>query len=223
MPAVEYTPGRWADVVGDPATAPVLLWHGTQTDARATLAPLAALLAEAGFGVVVPDWDSHAADRGRADLLRSVDYVRSLSSDPPALVGWSLGGTAAAGLTLHAADHGVVLRHTVCLAGAFTATDPISGTEPAPAEPVGAPMTLLHGTADDVVPVQVSRTFAAALAAVGWPVRVVELDTDHGAIAGARYDPAADRYFPAADPGTQRVAGEVAGHIATALGGPPAG
>ncbi len=100
--------------------------------------------------------------------------------------------------------------------------DPISGddlTESLAAAEVGAPFTLLHGLADDVVPAAASRAFAAELEKVGWPVRVIELETDHGAIAGgARYDATADRYLPAQDPQTHRVAVDVADHIATALG-----
>lgn len=78
---------------------------------------------------------------------------------------------------------------------------------------VGAPFTLLHGTRDDVVPVTASKAFAASLDRVGWPVEVVEIDTDHGAIAGARYDAAVDRYFPADDAQTRGVAAEVAARI----------
>ncbi|KWX66399.1 alpha/beta hydrolase [Mycobacterium sp. NAZ190054] len=233
METARYAPGRAVDLFGNPAAPTVLLWHGTQTDARATVRVLAGLLADRGMSVVAPDWDSHRADGGRADLLESVRYARSWSHSPEplTLVGWSLGGVAAAGLTVHAQAHGVALRHTVCLAGAFTARDPISGEEVTArlnAVAVRTPFTLLHGTADDVVPVSASRTFAAALANAGWPVRFCELDADHGDIAGARYDAAADRYAPADDPATRRTAGEVADHVAEAvrhggLGGREAG
>ncbi|MGE2729540.1 esterase [Mycolicibacterium vaccae] len=222
MDTVEYAPQRSADLFGDPANPTILVWHGTQTDARATVGPLCELLATRGFGVVAPDWDSHADDGGRADLLRSAEFASSWSTGPrpPAVVGWSLGAVAAAGLTLRAADYGVAVAHTVCLAGAFMVPDPISG-EPMSAllagAPVGGGFTLLHGVDDDVVPVDASRSFAADLRAAGWPVQVVELPTDHGAIAGARYDAAADRYFPATDEHTHVVATDVADHIAAAL------
>ena len=223
MDTLEYAPLRFADVFGRPSDPTVLLWHGTQTDARDTVRPLAELLARRGLGVVAPDWNSHADDGGREDLLRSVDFARTWSERPDglALVGWSLGAVAAAGLTVQAARYGVVLSHTVCLAGAFMVRDPISGenlTESVAAAGVGAPFTLLHGLADDVVPAAASRAFAAELEKVGWPARVIELETDHGAIAGARYDARADRYLPAQDPQTHRVAVDVADHIATALG-----
>src|SRR5687767_14482697 len=132
---VEYAPGRRVDIHGDPARRTVLMWHGTQTDARASMRPLAQRLAECGAGVIVADWDSHAEDRGRADLLRSLRFARESStpSDGIVLVGWSLGGVAAAGATIHASRLGLRLRHTVCLAGAFMVADPLSG-DPLPAD-----------------------------------------------------------------------------------------
>ncbi|MBX7448775.1 alpha/beta fold hydrolase [Mycolicibacterium sp. 3033] len=217
METIEYAPGRQADVYGAPADTPLLLWHGTQTDARVTVSRLAAALVERGFGVLVPDWDSHAPDHGRSDLLASVEYIRSRTGDAVTLVGWSLGGAAAAGLTLRSDELDVQLARTVCLAGAFMVADPISGAPPADAIPragTGAPFTLLHGRADDVVPLDVSRRFAWRLESAGWPVRVVELAADHGTIAGARYDPDVDRYAPAEDPAALRDAHQVADLIA---------
>src|SRR6201995_3778133 len=102
MQTVEYAPGRLVDVSGKPAQQTVLLWHGQQPDARATVRPLAELLAGHGLGVVVPDWNSYADDGGRSDLLRSVHFARHRVDDPDGLVlvGWSMGGVAAAGLTI---------------------------------------------------------------------------------------------------------------------------
>jgi dienelactone hydrolase len=190
-----------------------------QTDARAAVGPLAGMLADRGAAVVAPDWNSHADDGGRADLLRSLDFARDLAADAAlVLVGWSLGGCAAAGLTLARFD--LALAHTVCLAGAFMVPDPISGRPPAEmlsADRIGAPFTLLHGLADDAVPVTASRDFAAQLQEVGWPVELVELAADHGSIAGADYDPVADRYEPGRSEEAQRVAAEVAARIAATL------
>lgn len=218
---VEYAPGRLADVFGESTQPTVLLWHGMQTDARAAVGPLAGMLADRGAAVVAPDWNSHADDGGRGDLLRSLDLARDLSGDAAlVLVGWSMGGCAAAGLTLDAGRFDAALTHTVCLAGAFMVRDPISGRRPADmlsAGGVGSPFTLLHGLADDSVPVEVSREFAAALRQVGWPVDLVELDADHGSIAGADYDAAADRYEPATGGRALEVAAEVADRIAATL------
>lgn len=224
MRTVEYAPGRLADVFGEPLQPTILLWHGMQSDARVVLRPLASSLAGHGAAVVAPDWNSHSRDGGRADLLRSLDFARNHADDPDdmVLVGWSMGGVAAAALTLGAAGFDIVLAHTVCLAGAFMVPDPIRGrvvTDGLTRDDVGStPFTLLHGVADDVVPVQASRAFAASLERVGWPVDVVELAADHGSIAGAEYDPDADRYRPARDGRPLRVAAEVAARIVSTFG-----
>jgi acetyl esterase/lipase len=76
-----------------------------------------------------------------------------------------------------------------------------------------SPFTLLHGVHDDVIPVRVSREFAANLRRAGWPVEMTELPTDHGAIAGAAYDATADRYAPATDPHALATADTVADRI----------
>ncbi len=190
-----------------------------QTDARAAFGPLAGMLADCGAAVVAPDWNSHADDGGRADLLGSLDFARDFAGEGNAivLVGWSMGGAAAAALTLSGDAH---LAHTVCLAGAFMVPDPIFGRRVAdelPAQRVGPPFTLLHGLADDVVPATASREFAGGLRRVGWPVELVELAADHGSIAGADYDAVADRYEPGRSEEALRAAGEVAARIAATL------
>ncbi|ORW69196.1 alpha/beta hydrolase family protein [Mycobacterium saskatchewanense] len=220
METQEYAPGRLVDVYGEAARPTVLIWHGMQTNARAAVGPLAGLLAGHGLAVAAPDWNSHADDGGRADLLGSVEFTRGRAGDGIVLVGWSLGGAAAAGLTVDADRFGITLRHTVCLAGAFMAPDPISDrpvTGGLSADRVGPPFTLLHGLDDDVVPVSASREFAADLRRIGWPVEVVELVADHGSIAGADYDAAADRYVPGTSEPARRVAAEVAERIAATL------
>jgi predicted esterase len=219
----EYASGRAVDLIGDMSAPTVLLWHGMQTDSRAALRPLAEMVSEHELAVVVADWNSHAGDGGRSDLLNSIDFARRLAGTAQGLtlVGWSMGGAAAAGLTIHAQQFDIPLVHTVCLAGAFMARDPISGghvVDGLTPEAIGTPFTLVHGVRDDVVPAAASKDFAADLEHVGWPVRVVELDTDHGAIAGARYDAAVDGYFPSDDAQTRKTAADVAALIATAAG-----
>lgn len=220
METTEYAPGRFVDLYGAPSDPTVLLWHGMQTDARASVGPLAELLTRHGVTVVVPDWNSHAADGGRNDLLSSVAFARERSGEAAlVLVGWSLGGAAAAGLTLDADRHDVTISHTVCLGGAFTAPSTVTGRVldgdlPAPN---GGAFLLLHGSGDDVVPATASHDFAEVLRRAEWAVEVVELDTDHGAIAGARYDPAGDRYLPAEDPQALAVAADVAARIAAVV------
>ncbi len=225
METLEYAPGRSVGIFGDPAHPTVLLWHGTQTDARHTVRSLAELLAGHHLRVVVPDWNSHADDRGRADLLASVEFAQADAAGPLAVVGWSLGAVAAAGLAIRADEYNVALQHVVGLGGAFMVRDPLSGEMLGPrlsAARVRAPFTLLHGAADDVVPLQASRDFAAELEQAGWPVRVIELAADHGNIAGAQYNSAEDRYEPTDDPHTRAVVTEVAARVAAALANPPA-
>ncbi|GBE68106.1 hypothetical protein MFM001_45680 [Mycobacterium sp. MFM001] len=223
METVEYAPRRLVDLVGDADRRTVLLWHGQQSNARAAVRPLAELVAGHGLAVVAPDWNSHADDGGRDDLLRSVEFARQRTTEPDklVLVGWSLGGAAAAGLTAQAHRYGVHFAHTVCLAGAFMVPDPITGKQPAawlPDAQNRSPFTLLHGVADHAVPVATSRDFASALEQNDWPVELVELAADHGSIAGAGYDPVADRYSPGQDRDTLAVASDVAARIAAAAG-----
>ena len=222
MRTVEYAPGRSVDLYGDPSDPTVLLWHGMQTDSKAALRPLAEAIASHRLAVVVPDWNSHADDGGRADLLGSAGFARdsATNADDLVVVGWSMGGLAAAGLTIGSGTVGIRVGHTVCLAGAFDATDPISGgslVDGLDGGPTGS-FTLLHGLHDDVVPITVSTTFAAQLGESGWPAEVVELDADHGSIAGARYDAIHDRYEPSDDPSALGIAADVAARIANAAG-----
>ncbi|MDF2830532.1 MAG: esterase [Mycobacterium sp.] len=221
METVEFAPGRNADLYGEPSRPTVLLWHGMQTDARASVGVLAQLIAGHGLHVVASDWNSHADDRGRSDLLASLDFARGSGSDPLVLVGWSMGGLAAADLTVHAHRLEIDLTHTVCLAGAFMAAGPISGlhvTDSLSTEEIRTPFTLLHGAADDVVPPSASTEFGEALRAASWPVEVAMLDADHASIAGAALDPTADRYVPATDGATREVAAGVAARIAAVIG-----
>ena len=221
METVEYAAGRLADVVGRPSQPTVLLWHGQQADARSTVRPLVEMLSDHGLGVVAPDWNSHADDGGRADLLSSVQFTRERMDDPDGvvLVGWSMGGVAAAGLTIQAHRLGVAFAHTVCLAGAFMVADPISGCVPATqlhGDATRTPFTLVTGVADRVIPVAVAHDFAAALRRNDWPVDVVEVPADHGSIAGATYDAVAGCYSAATDSTTLAVAADVAARIADA-------
>lgn len=223
METVEYATGRLVDVFGASEQPAVLLWHGQQANARAAVRRLAEQVAEHGLGVLAPDWNSHADDGGRSDLLRSVQFAREWVADPDGLVlvGWSMGGLAAAGLTIQARRLGIGFAHTVCLAGAFMIADPIFHELPAAQlhdTAKATPFTLLHGVADRVIPISVANDFAAALRQHDWPVRVAELPADHGSIAGAAYDPVARAYHAATDERSLAVAADVAGLIARADG-----
>lgn len=80
METVEYAAGRLATVFGGPAQPTVLIWHGKQPNASAVVRPLAELVARHGVGVVVPDWNSHADDGGRADLCSRRSLPVSVST-----------------------------------------------------------------------------------------------------------------------------------------------
>jgi dienelactone hydrolase len=215
---VEYAQGRTLDLFGDDAGPTVLMWHGAQIDARSAMRPLAGLVAGYDLTVVVPDWNSHADDHGRGDLLQSAKFGRQ-HSDGLVLVGWSLGGVAAAGLTIYAGRFNVPVTHTICLPGALMAPDPITAAQLPTALPAqSSPFMLLQGAADDVVPVEASWSFAATLTDNEWPVDFVELAADHGSIAGPTYDRGLDRYSAADDPQVLAVAADVAARIAAVVG-----
>jgi fermentation-respiration switch protein FrsA (DUF1100 family) len=110
------------------------------------------------------------------------------------------------------------VSRVITLAGAFGATNPLTGESlPTGDLPTGAriPITLLHGTSDDVVPLTASEDFAAALD--DWPLELITFDADHGSIAGAIYDAEADRYCAADDSATLGVAGEIVDRISAIL------
>lgn len=226
METVEYAPGRAVDVHRGGSRGHVLVWHGRGPNQRPSLVTLGALVAEHGLTVVVPDWSSTSDDGGRSELLASLRFTRDLmerdGADPSTLtlVGWSLGGAAAIGLTIAAGRLGVGLAHVVGLGnGGYRGDEPISGG-PIPAElPADVdrpPFTLLHGVADDIAPVPGARAFTQQLEQQGWPVELVELPTDHWGIVGTTYDAATDTCSPAEDDATRRVVHEVADRIAAA-------
>jgi dienelactone hydrolase len=142
-------------------------------------------------------------------LLASLDFTRreagALGGDPGTIVlaGWSLGGRSAAGVAVSPeAAGGWRPAATVCLGSGFAASPaPTTGKVSldallcGDAEPV--PFWLVHGIGDRVINVTRSREFAAALAQRGWPVHLVELDTDHAGVVMAEYVPQLRRCRPA--------------------------
>lgn len=223
---VDYGLGKLADVYWperDTAAPLALLWHGIGTDERDVLGPLATAVSGLGVAVVVPDWESEAADGGRAHLLASVEFTLALARARPAelatgsdgefvLAGWSRGGKMAASLALNPLTAcGWRPSAVVCLASGFSkgpAMSPIGNgpfadlTETAGAaaraEPV--PFHLVHGARDTVVNIQRSRDFAAAAASRGWPVDLAETDTDHAGIVMTEYDESTRRCRPTTAP-----------------------
>ncbi|MFF8312519.1 alpha/beta hydrolase family protein [Streptomyces lydicus] len=228
-----YGPGgKRLDVYRPAASRPagtVLLWHGIGPDERDILEPLARTAAARGLLVLVPDWGSDAADRGRSQLLESLAFVRAgaagLGGDGESLVlaGWSAGAGAALGVALRpeaaggwrpAAVVGVAGRYDLpaITTGAGPLADVADGLDPA------VPVRLVHGGRDTVVDPRCSRELAEALRAAGRPVTLQEPDTDHAGVIMTAYDPASDRCLPTTAEHAVRAGQLVAGVLAAAAG-----
>ena len=141
------------------------------------------------------------------DVVRGAEYLRTLAERYPldltrvAAIGHSAGGQLALWLV---AQHKIPLRGVVSLAGVAdlrrawelglsrgAVAELLGGTpqerperyrQASPIElvPLGVPERLLHGTKDDVVPIEMSRRFQAAAAAVCDDARITELpDAGH--------------------------------------------
>ncbi|HWE11122.1 MAG TPA: prolyl oligopeptidase family serine peptidase [Solirubrobacteraceae bacterium] len=204
------TEARWtAERSGDPAAPVICVFiHGGFWRARFaadSIAPLAAACAGADFQpwvwnieyprVAMPGggWPGTARSVGGAVAAA----VRAAAGRPVALIGHSAGGH----LALWAArEHPVAL--TVSLAGVcdlraaardrlgngavaeFLGREPtadlLAAASPAARLPLGVPALLIHGDADDNVPIDQSRSFRAAATAAGDDCELVELpDGDH--------------------------------------------
>ncbi len=166
----------------------VLLWHGRGPRESTALLPLAEEVAFRGRRAVVPDWDATADDGGRAALLTSLREARETSDEPDALtlVGWSLGGIAAASLCVNQRRLGIGFGRVVCVAAApFPRTDPISGRAlgPAPARVErDTTVAFVTGLRDDLTPIDEVHATHRQWNDAGWPTTLHELDADHFSI-----------------------------------------
>jgi predicted esterase len=169
---VDYGPGQLLDIYEPErprGSVTVLLWHGSGPNERDVLEPLAHRIATAGVTTIVPDWSCDDGGRGRHHLTASLAFTRDLSARTGfgrvILAGWSLG--ASAGLD-------VVLLTTILggwrpaafvgLSGGFDGS-PYRGRDSVdvPVNPC-APLLLIHGSSDEVVPIEQARiTFEAFL------------------------------------------------------------
>ena len=212
----EYRPGRLVEVLrpaGSQGEPVVLLWHGSGPDERDALVPLAAAIAAYGPVVLVPDWRSDDRKVGADELLASIDFTTraatDLGGDPGRVVlaGWSLGASAAADIALHPgiAD-GWHPISVVGLGGGYDRT-PFSSQwterDPMAGDVVGGasrPALLVHGTSDNLIPLERSVCGTEVLAEAGWRVVLRQLDTDHAGVIGTEYDREMKRCFPSDDP-----------------------
>ncbi|MEU7061268.1 alpha/beta hydrolase fold domain-containing protein [Streptomyces sp. NPDC046197] len=205
-------------------TPTVLLWHGSGTNEKHVLAPLARTAAGLGATIVVPDWRPEAADRGKNDLLASLRYVREHashfagSSNTIVLAGWSAGAGAAVALALdHHACNGWQPSAAVGIAGRYDVPSRTTGTAPltsvSKASPLpSVPIRLIHGSADTIVPSSHSTDLLNALHHAGHTANYVALPTDHAGVVMTEYDPTANTCVPARSPQAQD-AGRRTAHI----------
>ncbi|MCX4851226.1 alpha/beta hydrolase [Streptomyces sp. NBC_00893] len=196
----------WEPPDGSP-TALVLFFHGGgwRSGAPEQFAPQARLLAADGVlatsaGYRLIGRDARTLADCLADARAAVEHVRRLAPDLPLfLAGGSAGGQLALTTALTApAGHpplaGVVLFNPVVdLCGTSDLDDALrellglSGPVAAEVSPMrlvgpGAPPALvLHGTADELVPIADARRFRDAMAAAGHVCRLVEYEgAPHG-------------------------------------------
>jgi predicted esterase len=233
--AEEYRPRRLVEVlrpVGAREAPVVLLWHGSGPDERDALVPLAASVAAYGLVAVVPDWRSDDLPVGAEELLASIDFVLAAAADlggepgRVVLAGWSLGASAAADIALHPdIAGGWHPTGVVGLGGSFHRTpfggrparDPLGGDVVGGA---GRPGLLVHGTSDNVIPLERSVSGTGVFAEAGWRVVLRQVDTDHAGVIGTVYDRSLKRCIPSDDPVRQAVLAVVAGAVARLALGP---
>jgi acetyl esterase/lipase len=175
---------------------------------RTHTGPLTSALAEAGYVVAIPEYRRTGQEGGGwpgtfDDVAVALDAIPDLlapyATEPPVVLGHSAGGH----LALWAATRpDARMRAVVSLAGCADlilcstlglgdgATDLLLGGSPdtvpdryAYADPAhlprpSVPVMLLHGTADDRVPIEVSRSYAVRTGAPLWELP----DTDHFAL-----------------------------------------
>lgn len=123
-------------------------------------------LVDAGFEVVAPDC------RGK-DLRARIDIIVAAieTHHPTVLVGSSFGGIAGLLAAILAKRNGTAVDALLLLAPALQLPAP---PELGIAPHCPAPTTILHGTRDDVIPIDVSRTFVREHGA-----RLIEVDDEH--------------------------------------------
>ena len=227
METVEYAPGRAMDVLGGPDRGVVLLWHGRGVDHRGSMHPVAERIAAQGLLALPADWNSESADGGRADLLAAWHHARGLAEghgrDPDAIViaGWSLGGTAALSLAVHAESLGGGLGGIVLIAPGDgpRVSDPFNG-QPLPDRfPPGAgrcPVDLVYGHDDPLSTPDLVSGLELRLRAAGWVTSMHAVDADHAEVVGTRYASRLERYLPSSSVRAVTAAAAVADVIVAA-------
>jgi pimeloyl-ACP methyl ester carboxylesterase len=131
-------------------------------------------LVDAGYEVLAPDCRGlDLAARVERLVEALVTTKASGGAPPPLLVGSSFGGIAGLVAALVAAERGATVRGLVLCAPALMLPPPPGTVErlgPPPARTI-----LVHGIRDEIIPIDVSRRFAAEHGA-----ELREVDDDHG-------------------------------------------
>ncbi len=220
--AVPYGHGKVLDVYRAEASAErvaELLWHGSGADERQVLAPLAREIASAGLVTVLPDWSPDDPELGRAHLLASISYTLDPLAGPEGidrlvLAGWSRGASMGLRFVLDPpwTDDWRPAAF-VGISGGYQ--DALSNAEPVDGHTVDrrAPIVLIHGINDEVVPVEGSRAAILKLRAGGWSVARREVEADHAGVIGTRFDSTVGRCVPSDHPATRAAMSSVSSWI----------
>lgn len=224
----DYSPGRSLEALGRPEHGIALLWHGRGVDHGASMQPLATRIAASGVLALSVDWDSEAADAGRADLLSSVRFARELATsnglDPDSFViaGWSLGGSAALSLATHSKRLGIGLGGVVLIApgDGDRLVEPITAAPLPQRFPPGAGrcrVDLVYGERDPLATPDLVTGLELRLRACGWDTSMHSVDADHAGVVGTRYEARTERYLPSRAADALHAADTVAELIVTAV------
>jgi len=122
---------------------------------------------EAGLEVVAPDFQGMPLAARVSKLIPILE-----ASTAPVIVGSSYGGITAVCAAIHVVEAGARITGMVLCAPALARAEPPADSMDLYAP---APTLIVHGTRDDVCPIEVSRTFAAANA----NTTLVEVDDEH--------------------------------------------
>lgn len=143
-----------------------------------------------------------------ADVRAAIDKLAELDVELSTVVG--IGHSAGGHLVTWAAGHGG-LTHVVSQAGVLDLTAAYdeglgdgaveaflghppgpddAGSDPMRQLPLAVPVWCIHGTGDEIVPIELSRSYVAAARAAGGAAELVEVEGDHFVVV----DPGSDAW-----------------------------
>ncbi|MEM9453556.1 MAG: hypothetical protein AAGF11_05205 [Myxococcota bacterium] len=166
------------------STMKILFAHGLESG---PIGRKSQALIDAGYDLHAPDCRGKDLAQRVAELLDAIVQIEP----PPLLVGSSFGGIAGLVAAIMAADRGVLIPGLVLCAPALMRRPP-PGTVDALRCP--APTVVIHGTRDEIIPIEVSREFAREHGA-----ELREVDDDHR-LAGSGLDAIMAAVAERADP-----------------------